>query len=105
MPDPEPEQKGGMLRACYRCFFESSGSSAAGMVRMSNMLNAVLLTFAGIYSLLNISSLLTLSLSFYFLAAYLACFGVLLCCFECRFGWVENRVRGVSRQRFRAARA
>ena len=87
------ESKGGFLRACWRCFFESSGSSAAGMVRLANMANAVLLVFAGVMSFLDITKLLTLSISFYFLAAYLICFGTLLCCFECRIGYFENRTR------------
>lgn len=86
-------QKGGLGRACWRCFFESSGSSAAGMLRLTNMANAVLLVFAGVWSFLDITNILSLSISFYFLAAYLICFGTLLCCFECRIGYFENRVR------------
>jgi hypothetical protein len=84
---------GGFLRSCWKCFFESSGSSAAATVRMSNMVNAVLLVFAGVWSLLDVTNLLALSISFYFLAAYLVCFGTLLCCFECRLGYFEARVR------------
>jgi hypothetical protein len=89
----QPASGGGFLRSCWKCFFESSGSSAAASVRMANMGNAILLVFAGVWSLLDVTNLLALSISFYFLAAYLVCFGTLLCCFECRLCYFEARVR------------
>jgi hypothetical protein len=135
MMDPETAQpaepkKGGVMAACYRCFFESNSSSAATYLRFSNasfpllaaappasrrrppppaatrrrpcpvlthiraqMLNALLLMFAGISSLTSLGNWVTLALSFIFLSFYLTCFGCLLCCFELRVGWIETRVR------------
>jgi len=88
----EPK-KGGVIAACYRCFFESNSSSAATYLRFSNMLNALLLMIAGISSLTNLGNWVTLALSFIFLSFYLTCFGCLLCCFELRVGWIERRAR------------
>jgi hypothetical protein len=88
-----PKRGGGVLAACYRCFFESNSSSAASYLRFSNMLNAILLIIAGVSSLTSLGNWVTLALSFIFLSLYLTCFGCLLCCFELRIGWIERRAR------------
>jgi len=57
------------------------------------MINAVLVVFAGIYSLIDLGKIVTLSVSYFMLAFYLTCFGCLLCCFEMRVGTFEVLVR------------
>jgi len=78
---------------CYACFFSSSENKAAGYVRFFNFINATLLFLAGLFSLINPTNLITLSISFYFVSFYVMVFGLLLCCFEMRFSWAERRVR------------
>lgn len=78
---------------CYACFFSSSENAAAGYVRFFNFINAIVLFIAGLLSLINVTNILTLSLSFYFMSFYVMIFGLLLCCFEMRFSWSEKRVR------------
>ena len=78
---------------CYSCFFASSENRAAGYVRFFNFINALLLFLTGLFSLINVANLLTLSISFYFMSFYIMVFGLLLCCFEMRFSWAERRVR------------
>jgi len=78
---------------CYTCFFASSENKAAGYVRLFNFVNALLLFLTGLFSLINVTNLLTLSISFYFMSFYIMLFGLLLCCFEMRFSWAERRVR------------
>ena len=70
---------GGCVAACYKCFFESNSSSAATYLRLSNLLNAVLLMYAGISSLTSLGNWVTLALSFIFLSFYLTCFVRLHC--------------------------
>jgi len=78
---------------CYACFFSSSENKAAGYVRLFNFINATALFLTGLFSLINLTNLLTLSISFYFMSFYIMLFGLLLCCFEMRFSWAERRVR------------
>jgi len=78
---------------CLRCLFHSNEKSAIRYLRISNMINASLVIFAGIYSLLDISKILTLSIPYFMLGFYLSCFGCMLCCFELRVGAMEQFVR------------
>lgn len=115
----EKSAGGGCVASCYRCFFESSRSSSATYLRISNILNALLLMIAGISSLTSLGNWVTLAISFIFLSFYLTCFvrppppdykrrrararmcadhprakqGCILCCFELRISWIERRAR------------
>jgi hypothetical protein len=104
MMDPEAQSVrqdsgggGGICKSiggfCYACFFSSSENKAAGYVRFFNFVNATLLFLTGLFSLINIANVLTLSISFYFMSFYIMLFALLLCCFEMRFSWAERRVR------------
>ena len=104
MMDPEGQSVregggggGGCCRSmgsfCYSLFFSSSEGKATGFVRLFNFLNALLLFLTGLFSLLNVTNILTLSIVFYFMAFYIMLFGLLLCCFEMRFSWAERRIR------------
>lgn len=75
----------------YSCFFNTDHSTAATYVRFFNFVNATLLFMTGVLSLLSLSN--TIHLVIYVLSAYLLFFGLLLCCFEMRFMWIERRVR------------
>jgi hypothetical protein len=79
--------------SCYSCFFTTSEGKAASYVRFFNFVNATALFLTGLFSLINITNILTLSISFYFMSFYIMIFGLLLCCFEMRWSWAERRVR------------
>jgi len=68
-------------------------SAAAGYLRCFNLLNAILIAFAGIYSLISPGNIITLDISTIILSAYISCFGCMFCCFELRFSYFEKRTR------------
>ncbi len=92
-PIQQVQQEVSFTAQCLRCLFHSNEKSAIRYLRISNMINSALVVFAGIYSLLDISKILTLSIPYFMLGFYLACFGCLLCCFELRVGAMEQMVR------------
>eukprot|EP00924_Labyrinthula_sp_SR-Ha-C_P015165 maker-scaffold_9-snap-gene-10.8-mRNA-1 protein AED:0.00 eAED:0.00 QI:112/1/1/1/1/1/3/691/224 len=72
---------------------KQNASEASNLLRGTNFINAILVIFAGIYTALDIGSLLTLNFSFIAISCYIVFFGCLLCCFECRLSRVEDSVR------------
>lgn len=84
-----PAQKKGMCS----CLTDAEQTEAGTLLRLFNLVNAALVIFAGIYTLIDIGSLVTLRLATVAISCYLACFGCVLCCFEMRIGMIEKRVR------------
>lgn len=68
-------------------------SQAATILRLTNLINAGLAIFAGIWTLLALDDILTLNVPSLALSLYLTLFGCLLCCFEFRIGFIERNVR------------
>lgn len=75
----------------YACFFSSSESGALRYVRFFNFANALALFLTGLFSLLTVTNIFTVT--FYFMCFYVMFFGLILCCFEMRFKWAEKRVK------------
>lgn len=68
-------------------------SEASSMIRLTNLLNAVLIVFVGIWSTFNLGNIAFGEFTFISISAYLTFFGCLLCCFELRIGFIEENVR------------
>uniref|UniRef100_A0A7S2S8X4 Uncharacterized protein n=1 Tax=Mucochytrium quahogii TaxID=96639 RepID=A0A7S2S8X4_9STRA len=93
MGDVEQQVPAGNSSGWCSCIKDANMQRASTIIRICNLLNAGLIIFAGIYSLVSISDIATLHLAALSISLYLACFGCILCCFELRVGALEKMVR------------
>jgi len=75
------------------CVTNADFKDASSWLRLFNLVNAVLVVFAGIYTLIDIGGLVTLRWATIAISCYLFLFGCMLCCFELRISAIDNRVR------------
>mmetsp|Transcript_626 Transcript_626/g.1574 ORF Transcript_626/g.1574 Transcript_626/m.1574 type:complete len:232 (-) Transcript_626:357-1052(-) len=94
MADVEAQQqeRTGCAKWCS-CLTDANFKDASTILRLLNLINAALIIFAGIYTVIDISKLVTLKVATVAISVYLACFGCVLCCFEMRISMLEKAVR------------
>ncbi|GBG33242.1 Hypothetical Protein FCC1311_094662 [Hondaea fermentalgiana] len=66
---------------------------ASTVLRLLNLINAALIIFAGVWTMVDLGKLVTLKVATVAISIYLACFGCVLCCFEMRISMLEKPVR------------